>query len=186
MKKLFLLLVSLLLVLSITGCEERFDPAPMIMEGEFPFVVEYEMNGERYLIEDTVVCAFDGYEVNNFAIFGYPSSRKWNMTLKSTGKEYHSIVIMEFDPNTESLLFKNRINEESYVRLYLGNGGYYMGDPDDDKSNPIIEYVEHYTIIKDRMGSIDGTTLSNEQLEKHFGIKIIRFEFSSPIENTFE
>jgi len=29
-------------------------------------------------------------------------------------------------------------------------------------------------------------TLTNKELEKYFGIKIIRFEFSEPIENKFE
>ena len=58
-----------------------------ITEGEFPFVLEYEMNGQRYLIEDTVVCTWEGYDMsNNFAIFGRPYSRMWNALLNSGDK----------------------------------------------------------------------------------------------------
>ncbi len=186
MKKIFSVVISLLLVFCLAGCEERFDPAPQIKEGEFPFVVEYEMNGERYLIEDALVCTFDGYGINNFAIFGYPTPRSWSMKLKKTGKEHFNITLIDFEDNTESLLVKNRINNWSSLRIYLGSGGYYMGDTDRDKDNPKIEYVEEYTIIPNWLSEIDSTMLSNEELEKYFGIKIIRFEFSEPIENKFE
>ena len=46
---------------------------PQIETGEFPFVVEYEMNGENFVIEDTVVCEFNRYELSVLA-FNNPMS----------------------------------------------------------------------------------------------------------------
>jgi hypothetical protein len=39
-------------------------PLPEIRYGEFPFRLEYEINGERFIMEDTVVCEFDGIGVD--------------------------------------------------------------------------------------------------------------------------
>lgn len=191
MKKLFLLIISLLLVFSLTGCKERFDPAPQITEGEFPFVVEYEINGERYLIEDTVVCIWDGYDAsNNFAIFGYPSWREWDESLKSGRDDCpgsDQILLMELEEDTESVFVEGRINYESRVIIEYGTAEYYMGDTDAGLyTKPCIRYYEKYYNEDIEMPDSSFKTLSNEQLEKYFGIKIIRFEFSDPVENTFE
>ena len=33
---------------------------PAITSGEFPFVIEYEFEGKTYIIEDTLVCSYEG------------------------------------------------------------------------------------------------------------------------------
>ena len=83
------------------------------------------------------------------------------------------------------MLVKGRINTEARVILYSGSGGYYLGDPNDKEDHPAINYVETYK-ISEKVSYTDLTELSYNQLEKLFGIKIIRFEFSEPIENKFE
>lgn len=35
-------------------------PSPKFTYGEFPFVLEYAINGERFVVEDTVICKYDG------------------------------------------------------------------------------------------------------------------------------
>ena len=182
MKKFILIMVSLLVVLGFSGCEKSYEPAPKITEGNFPFVLEYELDGQRYLIEDTVVCTFAGYDLSNPFPF-YPYSRTWYESLES-GKEEQRLII-EFDENTESELVPGRINQESRVILFYGGGGYYLGDPNDRDRGPCINYVEHYqTGPKEHTREV--TALSHEQLQALFGIKVIRFEFASPIENSFE
>ena len=89
------------------------------------------------------------------------------------------------EDNTESVLVKDRINTESEVNLFYGSGGYYLGDPEDAERGPCINYVEEYK-TSEKVTHSEVTSLTNEQLEKYFGIKVIRFEFSSPIENKFE
>ncbi len=182
LKKIVIILFSLLLVFCLSGCEKRYEPAPQITEGEFPFVLEYEMNGQRYLFEDVVVCTFEGYDLSNPFPF-IPYSRSWNASLKS-GEEEKRLII-EFDENTESALVSGRINLESSVILYYGSGGYYLGDPESADRKPCINYVGKYQ-TGPKETTVTVTALTYEQLEELFGIKIIRFEFSSPIENTFE
>ncbi len=188
MKKLLSIGIVVLMIFCFSGCKERFDPAPQITEGEFPFVVEYEINDEIYLIEDAVVCTWDGYDAsNNFAIFGYPSSREWGESLKSGNEDDFGIWIMELDENTESVYKKGRINFESFVFIDYGTAEYYMGDTDGiSYHEPRIRYFEKYYNEDIKMPDSSFKTLTNEELEKYFGIKIIRFEFSEPIENKFE
>ena len=182
MKKIIAVLFAVLIMLSLSGCEKKYEPAPQITEGEFPFVFEYELNGQRYLIEDTVVCRFDGYDLSNpFPLIPY--SRMWYASLKSGEEEKRMII--EFDENTESALVSGRVNIESRVHLFYGSGGYYLGDPEDAHRGPKIRYTEIYQ-TGPKGSTVTGTDLSYEQLEELFGIKVIRFEFSSPIDNTFE
>ncbi len=185
MKKSFLAVVLIIILwFCLTACGEVYEPAPKITEGEFPFVVEYEMNGEVFLIEDTVLCTYEGYDMsNNFAIFGYPYSRMWRASLKS-GDESKRLIV-EFEPDTESVLVEGRKNIESRIIIYYGSGGYYMGDPHERSGGPYINYVERYKYYNDG-SKYEYTALTKEQLEKYFGIRLIKFEFSEPIENIFE
>ena len=149
---------------------------PAITEGEFPIYLEYEKYGARYIIDDIVVCSYNGIDTTGFIPF-----RSYSVSLKNES----NTTLMFFVDNTESKLTKGRINEEASIRLHIGNGGYYLGDPDDKDYTPYISYDEQYK-TEPKVTHIDFTKLTNEQLEEIFGIKIIRFEFSSPIENTFE
>ena len=170
------------MIFCLSGCEKGYEPAPQITEGEFPFVLEYEINGERYLIADTVVCSFDGYDLSNpFPFMDY--SRTWYESLKS-GQEQKRLIL-ELEGNAESVLVKGRINTESKINLFYGSVGYYLGDPEDVERVPCINYVEEYK-TSEKVTHNEVTPLTKEQLEEYFGIKIIRFEFSSPIENKFE
>ena len=189
MKKIIILLLAVLTILGFSGCTKKYEAAPQITEGEFPFVFEYELNGQRYLIEDTVVCSFDGYNsaTNNFAIFGYPSSRKWKESLKSENEGDFGVLLIELEENTESVFTKGRITFDSSIFLDYGTAEYYMGDTSAiSYHEPRIRYFEKYYNEDKKMPNSSFRTLTNEELERYFGIKIIRFEFSSPIENTFE
>ena len=180
----FILIIALLfagLFLLLQGEEQK---PPQITTGEFPFVVEYEMNGENYVIEDTVVCEFDGYDLSALT-FNKP--RSWNAYLKSSEEEKR--LFIECEPNTNSVLVDGRINIESRVLLQYGDAEYYMGDPNGKSmvynGQPRITYVEYFQ-TGPKSYEYTSTEMSNEQLEKYFGIKIKRFEFSKPIENKFE
>lgn len=86
----------LVIIIAITGLflllrgEEQ--PPPQITTGEFPFVVEYEMNGETFVIEDTVVCEFAGYD---FSAFTFNKPRTWDSYLKSRVEEKCVIISEE-------------------------------------------------------------------------------------------
>ena len=177
MKKILKVFFSIIIVSCVltlfSGCDTR---EPTITEGEFPIYLEYEINGERYIIDDIVVCSYNGIDTT-----GFVPSRSYDVSLKNESNK----TLMDFEDNTESKLTKGRTNEKASIRLHLGNGGYYLGDPDDKDHTPYISYDERYK-TEPKVTYNDVTKLTNEQLEEIFGIKIIRFEFSSPIENIFE
>ena len=148
--------ITIIIVLILVMCSGCYSAPPEIKSGEFPFVVEYEYEGKKYVIENIAVCTYEGLNVR----------------------------MITFEANTESLLVQGRINNKSYVTLYCGDGGYYLGDHLYRDGEPCIYYVEYYNESPKAI-RIQHTKLTNEQLEQLFGIKIIRFEFSEPIENKF-
>ena len=54
-------------------------PKPEITYAEFPFCLTYELNGEVIVIEDTIICEFDGYVVEG----ENGKYRAWSSRLKS-------------------------------------------------------------------------------------------------------
>ncbi|MBQ2840423.1 MAG: hypothetical protein IJE70_03665, partial [Oscillospiraceae bacterium] len=59
--------------------------------GEFPFKLEYELNGKKYTVEDVWVCEFNGFGSNE----GFGKHRQWKGKVKSTGED--KIVLLEVD-----------------------------------------------------------------------------------------
>ncbi len=184
---LLIAVVSVLAVFKVLSAVESLSlfieqKPPQITEGEFPFVVEYEIDGERYIIEDTVVCSFDGYD--HSAWFAKP--RTWNEHLKSRDEDKRIILHEE---NNYSVLTPGRLNERSRVVLNYGSGEYYMGDKTNSRSmiyaKPFFYYSERYK-TDEKTEHNTGEKLSEKDLEKYFGIKVIRFEFSKPIKNKFK
>ena len=96
MKKITLILTLIITCFSLSSCEKGYEDSPKITEGEFPFVVEYELNGDKYVISDTVCCAFDGYDKSNaFSFIDY--SRTWHATLNSGNEDKR--LLIEFPEN---------------------------------------------------------------------------------------
>lgn len=170
--------VAILIIIALSSCNETQKP-PTIEEGEFPFRFIYELDGETYDIEDTVVCRFDGYDSS--APFTKP--RSWDIYLKS-GTRRISILS---DKNVYSILSPQQMNSEIEIFLDYGMGEYYMGDPNAHSlihASPHVCYRERYN-ESEKVTVNKATALSEKQLEEYFGIKIIEYTFSDPIINTF-
>ena len=189
MKKSTKVFVSLIVVLAIIcgailagtvfmALHDIFTPVnpPQITYGEFPFYVEYEMGGERHIIEDTIICEFSGIVHS----LGISKVRTWDMSLKS-GNEIRYIFFSE--ENTPSVLKPKRMNVETELWLDYGSPAYYMGDSTGTGAS--FEYRETWK-ISEMATNTEDTRLNQKELEKYFGIKIIRFEFSEPIRNEFK
>lgn len=54
-------------------------PKPEITYGEFDFKLVYEINGEIRTVEDTIVCEFDGFNVDE----GRGKTRRWKEKFKN-------------------------------------------------------------------------------------------------------
>ena len=173
--------IAIILLTTLAGCFAA-PKTPTIEYGEFPFRFVYELNGEIYIVEDTVVCEFRGIMTD----LGFLKSRRWSEYLKNGRSGWITLLR---DENVYSILTPDRLNTEISVALRYGTAEYYMGDPTAQNmthNKPQVWYLESYD-ESDRVSySQWPTAMSDEQLEKHFGIKVIEFTFSDPIKNEFK
>ena len=195
MKKLKLIsivLSAVLIGILFCGCGKE-QPPPKIEYGEFPFRFVYELNGERFEIDDTVVCEFSGFDSSG--LFSKP--RVWREYLKNEDdKQIARILILE-DKNVVPINIwdnyvivgkpKAKVVDEIEVYLNFGMGEYYMGDPNAKSmphGEPSIVYSEMYEIGNEV--HYYSMPISAKDAEKYFGIKVVEFNFSKPIKNTFK
>ena len=134
---------------------------PTVTEGEFPFSITYELDGERVTIEDV-------YKVHYVRNDGYADtkSRVYAGELKSSGED-NTLYTLKKGENTRV---------ELWPRFYAD---YLMGDTeydyfDDEPFEPIIYYYD-----------AQETEYQDEETLAAQGVKLISFEYPTPIENSF-
>lgn len=134
---------------------------PTVTEGEFPFSITYELNGERVTIEDV-------YKVHYVRNDGYADtkSRVYAGKLKSSGED-DTLYTLKKDENTRV---------ELWTHFYPD---YLMGDTeydyfDDEAFEPRIYYYD-----------ANETEYHDEETLAAQGVKLISFEYPMPIENSF-
>lgn len=132
-------------------------PQPEIKYGEFPFRLVYDIRGEQKVVEDAVICEYDGIAMNE----GVGKYRKWKSSLMSNNEEY--IVLLS--------LFDGR-----KIVYPFGNADYYMGE---DKTE---YYLFPNAIILRNNGS---NLIRAAELKKEYDIELISWEASPAIQNTF-
>ncbi len=149
-------------------------PKPEITYGEFPCVLTYEINGETKIIEDTIVCVFDGFEIVGEA----GKYRKWKTYLKSGNED---MTLLDLRPLNEK-------NEFGHIMLEFffsyGNGEYYMGDTQRRSIPQISDYIEYKYQTED--GRIGGSAYTSEEALEKYKIRLISWEAAPPIENKFQ
>lgn len=138
-------------------------PRPKITYGEFPFRLEYEINGKIIVVKDTLICEYDGVGINE----GEGKYRKWKERLASGNKK---VVLL-------------KINDSKEIYYDPGDASYYMGDLMPDE-----EYTPDFPDagILERQGGIQNdSTISADELLKRYNIKLISWNYSKPIKNNF-
>lgn len=148
-----------LIGLFISSCLKADPPLPEITYGEFPFKIEYEINGELVVIEDTVICEFTGFK---FSWGGEGKMRQWKSHLAS-GRQGNYLLLRIVDGIND--LYCN-VRDPAY---YMGESsrGFY------DNEKPPGSFLKN------------GPVLSSQELFDKYGIRFISWEFSPPIENKF-
>ncbi|REK66644.1 MAG: hypothetical protein C6P35_08245 [Cohnella sp.] len=138
-------------------------PHPAITYGEFPFRLEYEINGRRMVINDTLICEYDGVGVDE----GQGKYRKWKQRLAS-GKE--RVTLLKVDDTTE-------------IYYNPGSPRYYMGDLGESV------YFKHNfpdaSIIKKDGRFTTDSVIRADLLQKEYNIRLIRWDYTQPIKNSF-
>ncbi len=172
MRKIIALLLCLIfIVFSFSGCKAFFfgaaadapePPEPRIKEGEFPFEIVYEIDGQRVTMQDVYVCRYAG----SSSLVTGGKVRYWKGYVKSTGER------------SPMLLKENGTK----VMFFIGDPEYYMGD-DPGEWEPEVYYVNAYN--NNPLVS-QGWPEDDEELLEDYGIKIISYKLAEPIENSFE
>lgn len=143
--------------IGIGGALSSNSPKPEITYGEFPFRLEYKIDGEHVIVEDTVICEFDGFDWNE----GLGKHRNWKTSLKNSGNK--AVLITE--------------DEERKVYCFVGDAEYYMGDETYPEPRPLKPrlYCEELT---------DNHFLGTLSLK--YKVELLSWEFSEPIVNSFK
>ncbi|MBP1903448.1 hypothetical protein J2Z32_000060 [Paenibacillus turicensis] len=151
------------LLIGLGGLLEDDPPVPQVTYAEFPVRLEYEVNGQKKVATDTVICEYDGVGWNE----GQGKHRKWKDQLKS-GNEY---ILLE------------HINETTAIFFAPESAKYYMND--------IQEYDGVSTLFPDallyqKQGEPREFSIINaDELFEKYKIKLIKLEDSPPIKNSF-
>lgn len=132
---------------------------PTITHGEFEFELIYEYNGKEIKITDTIICDYNGL---SFALDG-GNYRDWTCVIKNNNNHGRYII----DENIGNL----------YIQVPL-EADYYMGDPNvnSEIAKPYIYYIDDNT----------GTVYYEQDLSNVVGVKIVSWNTSEPIKNTFK
>ena len=176
---LLVILIGIFYLSVISGAIFSFGtnpPKPEITYGEFPFRLTYELNGEIKIIEDTVICEFDGF----YSLGSAGKYRKWNLHL-SNGKDYVSLLdLSNLDVIDD---FNHKVME-----LYFspGNAEYYMGDNLGGRSRQAQDFTWIYYNYQNTDGTIGGSGYRADVAWEKHKIRLISWEPSLPIQNTFK
>ena len=134
---------------------------PAVTEGEFPFSITYELDGEKVTVNDV-------YKTHYVRNGGYADTkgRIYVGGIVGLGEE-NTIYTLKSDQNTRV---------ELWTHFYAD---YLMGDPeydyfDDEPFEPRIYYYD-----ENEAEYHDEETLAAQ------GVKLISFEYPTPIENAF-
>ena len=141
---------------------------PVVRYGEFPFRLVYELDGEQIIVEDTIVCEYDGIGIDA----GQGKFRKWKHSFLSSGEEvdpYGTVLLKDAEKN---------------IYMDVGDAIYYMGDWE----NTIYESAEVTDLeicIRATPWNVFPDTFNDEEILEQCNIKIIEWIHSPPIENSF-
>lgn len=144
-------------------------PSPKIKYGEFDFKLEYEISGKRYVVEDTLVCEFDGFEVR---ALGGSKERKWKSRLKSGRAR---IVLLRTD---DVEIFYDPGLSNSQAAIYMGDNKIYHGDNGSTFPNA---WCRKISTDKNEKAYI---IYAHEMLSE-YKLQIVSWQPSDPIENDF-
>ncbi len=154
-----LILASPWIIIFMGGWLSPNPPKPEITYGEFPFRLEYRIEDEVIVVEDVIVCEYDGIDWDE----GNGKHRNWKKTFKNTGEE--DLLVL--------------IDGDTKIYCSVGGADYYMGDKEyGEPFIPKFYYVEFYDNI-----TVSGS--AGDLLDK-YKIELLDWHLSKPIENKFE
>ncbi len=174
-----IILIGILYLFVLSGAIFMFNSnpsAPEVTYGEFPFRLVYEINREAKVIEDTILCEFDGFK--NLGSAG--NYRKWKIFMKSTGKDM--ITLCDLRKNEDFTEWGNQVLELCFDP---GNAEYYMGDVGSRVSEGSMGKWIDYLYLTPK-GKEGYSAFGLDEAWEKYRIRIISWEVAPPIQNTFK
>ena len=160
MKKIFIVIIALLLSIGFTGCGANV-PRPEVKEGRFNITVNYEHNGENKTVSGVYVCEYDG--VNWWDINADPYAN-WKESYEGDIHDGGIIPICNTDDGGKIFISLLMYPE------------YFMGDPEGADRTPIIRVELWYP----------DEQIDDVERIAELGVRLINYEYDDPIENTFK
>ena len=171
-KAIILILLCIILFFGVISFLTRLilgprPPRPEITRAEFNIRLEYELYGERIVIEDTIIAEFDGFSSDTGIMEWF---RTWRLRLASNRRAEHLLL--------------RHLDDGRRIYYHLGGAGYYMGDTSGNR-NP-SEFNHVFIVERGRNTSIGNRRgLTHQELLDEFGIQLISWEYDPPITNRF-
>lgn|GEM_PF-2333246 len=150
-------------------------PTPKVKHGEFVFKLEYEINGERKMLEDKLICDFKGFEVRTV---GGPKIRKWKDYYEN--KQKREIFTFRNEPSRYTKIVLENIDIYKIV-LGVGPAEYFMGEPE-YRGMPELPSIQVY----DTSTGYYKDPIESEEFLEQCSFKIIDWYCDSPIDNIFK
>jgi len=175
---LIIIVVTFITILAVAYYFENQAPSePEITYGEFPFRLEYEIDGERFVIEDIVIAEFEGSFRGNVTT---RPSRRWSTTL-SHSERWENLSV--------GTRYTFLLKEFGDVRITFqpGEARYFLGDLTIAGGVPVVGDGPR-VVIRNRNHTPRYTRVrvedAHELLAEH-DITLISWEYTLPIENVF-
>ena len=163
-----LIVVCVIFIVILTAVLSMFIakmPIPEIKKGRFDFSVTYEINGKEKTYSGVYVCEYDG---------AYK-------TLAGEGVEWEGYV----ENGEKNGVIPVQTNDDGVIYIDLHFiPEYFMDDPDAicyDVPAPSLYMLYHY----DDPDEVSYET-DEEIIATNYGVKLIRYKYADPIENTFK
>ena len=166
MKKFLSALIVIMMVAGmLTSCGLTV-PRPEIKEGEFDFSVTYEVNGEEKTVSGVYACEYDG---TSWALdSGF--NRNWKGSIVGDDIEME-MVILELEDGGKIILDFNL------------NPDYFMGDFEEGIIDPPAPRL---IITHENNDSGEISFTQDMALLEENGVRLVSYQYESPIENSFK
>ena len=169
-----------------TGCEQRMEdfiiaalsgfqkaPEPSIREGKFDFSVTYEVGGGVKTISGVYVCKFK--EAGQWLDGPYI---EWEGYI-----ENQEIATLPPEYNENLIIVETNDDGTIYLDLML-QPGYFMSEPSwKDRTIKPYVYIKYNDIAKEEKGTYGSEDIA---VLESYGVKIVSYDYASPIENIYK
>ncbi len=149
---------------------------PEITHGEFPFRLEYEIDGEVKVIEYTIM--FDYWGAKRI---GDEEVRNWVRTFAGGGED---LVLLNIEEPANIWMNGEIIKQTVFYEVRAGD--YYMEGPHENGIETEDPFRYAYICSKHEDGIKLYIVYSSDELYKDFKIRIISWAVAEPIANTFK